>query len=276
MTTRLGVLALALVATLWASAAASAGTFVVRSCGATTSKNATAWTLDSLGGPMLAAGDSCASSTPDGDGQVSFAGGLWVRDTQPATTLDVPEGRVTGYRFSAPVGATLTRIVYDRSLHSIKNDFTTGLYTNLSSTPVELCAPTTSDSCPESARVVKQFDLPSGATQLDVAVRCVGGVCPSTGGPLYDFAAVIYSSEVTVSESVAPTLMCRWRVRRRAGCLALGGWWCPAPTRLAFASLRCSTVPGRCCGARMACVLTGAPRRVPSSRLVAARRSAGR
>lgn len=206
MTTRLGVLALALVATLWASASASAGTFVVRSCGATASKNTSAWTLDSLGGPMLAAGDSCASSTPDGDGQVSFAGGLWVRDTRPVGSFDVPEGRVTGYRFSAPAGATLTRIVYDRSLHSIKNDFTTGLYTNLNSTPVELCAPTTSDSCPETARVVQQFDLPSGATQLDVAVRCVGGVCPSTAGPLYAFAAVIYSSEVTVSESVAPTV----------------------------------------------------------------------
>lgn len=72
-------------------------------------------------------------------------------------------------------------------------------------------------------------DLPAGTTTLDLAAWC-DSACPYGAGPLYDFAAVIYSSTVTIREDgvpvasvpVASGLSNGW-VTAGAGSLAFGG-----------------------------------------------------
>lgn len=204
MTARICVL-MATVATLVVAAPASAGSFVVRSCGATASKNASAWVLDSGGGPLVSSGNSCNSTSDPVVGGVAFAGGFWVRDARPAELLLQSAGRMAGYRFAAPANSSLTAITYDRHLSALPDIFQVRLTSNIAGAPLEDCAPETY-GCPEGARANVSFALPTGTTSLDLSVWCVGGTCFSSAGPLYDFAAVIYSSEVTIAESVLPTV----------------------------------------------------------------------
>lgn len=188
--------------------AASAGTFKVRSCGASTSSSPAAWKFVAGNATVLEAGDSCASSVSDTDGHVEFAGSYWLRDRINGPSQASPLGRAAQLELSAPPSAAIVSLSYDRRLQSIDQGWEIHLQDQRGALLGDDCVVLLAFECANGLRGnVVLNALPAGVTKLLLGVDCVGdSPCLAGSGPLYDFAIAIYSSEVTIEENVAPSV----------------------------------------------------------------------
>ncbi len=209
MLTRCAVLAaIVLAAASSVASTASAGSYKVFSCGASEAVRSDAWQLLRGNATVLQHGDSCASSVSDTDGEINFAGSVWLRDEINGTTRTSPAGLAAQYRLLAPPGGTITALVYDRQLKSIDDAWEIRLRDQRSQELGDNCSLEGIDLCPDGYRHrVSVASMPAGVSSLSLDVSCIGSsVCLAGSGPLYDFAIAIYSSEVTIEENVAPSV----------------------------------------------------------------------
>ncbi len=184
-------------------AMSSAGSFDVLSCKASVADRSDAWSVSPLPATIEMT-DLCGSGEPGSGGSV-FSGGRSIRPVLPPPgPYFSPAGRIAALMFSAPSGASLSAITYERRLQSIDASWRVQLRSD--SMLLESCqVPVGAFQCPDLTGGTFQASLPLGTDALDLAAWCIGGSCPYGAGPLRDFAAVIYSSIVTVEESIAPT-----------------------------------------------------------------------
>ncbi len=104
---------------------------------------------------------------------------------------------------------TLRRLQLQRDLQSIDDAWSIEVAEIPGGRVLDECLLTGSNEpqCPDGAPSGLDTTLTAGTTALSIRLRCLQSGCgyvPS--GPLYDFAIAIYSSEVTIEESVAPTV----------------------------------------------------------------------
>ncbi len=108
-------------------------------------------------------------------------------------------------QLTVPSGSEVRRIEYTRRLQSIDQAWEVRLEAGgqlLESCVVPLGAWECNEP-PEGS--YEEFDIAPGEQTVELGAWCLSSSCAYTGGPLYDFAAVIYSSVVTVEENTAPT-----------------------------------------------------------------------
>ena len=189
-------------------AVAAAGTFEVASCGATPTKRSAAWATSIRSGEPIESADWCVSGQAGTDGDVDFSGARFLRPPipPPGPLSYATPGKVAGLTFSAPASGTLSSVTYRRRLRSIEQSWQIRLMAGV--TKLEDCVLQVSEfECADTAlNQTFSTPLPANTTSLALEVWCVDSVCPYNPGPLYDFAAVIYSSVVTVQESIPPTV----------------------------------------------------------------------
>ncbi len=198
-----------LAALLWlgvGGGSAFAGEYEVRSCAASSAKRSDAWVATVDAGRPIEALDWCVSGQQGTDGEVVFSSARFVRPILPPPGPAFgPAGRAAGLTFVAPPGATLKRIDYRRDLQSLDQSWQVQLRSGAAI--VESCeVPLGHYVCPDLYGGNPTFDLAAGTSELDLAAWCIVGPCPYGAGPLVEFAAVIYSSVVTVEEHGAPAV----------------------------------------------------------------------
>lgn len=195
------------VALLFGSATSSAiaASFEVRSCAASSSRSAAAWSQTQVSHPRIEGGDWCVSRLQGSDGEVDFGSARWIRPVLPANApAFATTGRAVGLSLDAPPASRLTRLSYERRLQSLNAAWTVELRSG--TTLLEKCeVPVGAFQCPDQSGGSLTVDLPPSSTSIDLAAWCAAN-CSYGAGPLYEFAAVIYSSVVTVEENVAPTV----------------------------------------------------------------------
>lgn len=188
------------------AATAQADTYEVKSCSASTAKRADAWALEIRPGTSLDADDWCVSGTSGSDGQVVFTASKFLRPPipYPGPGTSTPLGRAARLVLNAPPSGTLEGITYHRRLQSIDPGWEVRLKAD--SLTIESCVLGSGNfECPDPYAGHFSAALPAATSVLELGTWCVATSCPYNPGPLYDFAAVIYSSVVTVEENVAPT-----------------------------------------------------------------------
>lgn len=195
----------------WIPGTASAGSFDVRSCGASASNKSQAWITEARSGDQILDGDSCGIGGSS-DSWVDYRDSRWTRTFDGgASVLVANPGVVAALRFDAPPGGMLTSIRYRRQLYS--SDEYWGVRARSAAGLIEQCTININhQDCDDlgDGSVLKTYGL-SGAAWLAVELVCLGSPClygvgatsPSPSQPTA--AAVIYSSVVTVEENIAPT-----------------------------------------------------------------------
>ncbi len=190
---------------------AVAGSYVVPACSPGSSPGQ--WAQVNTAPASYASGNLCGG--PEiGSLDVTTQGSLWAEDIL-SSPADIPDGARAGWMVTAPAGAAITAISYYRTLTSRgSRDVAAGLYT-------------AAGEVLEQCRIAIPFGSPiSCSMQNDQVPRAFSGLstsglffgvlcdlvqqditaCLAGGAPLHDVRAYMYSSRVTISESVAPSV----------------------------------------------------------------------
>lgn len=201
------VLIVSMLLVLCSPASSMGGTFDVRSCGASATRNSSAWQSMVTPGVAAVAGDWCVSGV-GGDGRVALTGARWIRADDIGGPLVAGPSTAGLLEFEGPPSAKLKRIRLQRRLQSIDDAWEVRIVELPSGNTIDLCDLTGSNEpeCPDQHPAGLDASLDASTTSVEVRLRCEMSNCGYAPGGLYDFAIAIYSSEVTIEENVAPSV----------------------------------------------------------------------
>ncbi len=210
--TALSLVGVAIACAWLAASPAHAGSYVVHACSPQTSPGV--WTHVNTGPAGFASGNLCGGleiGPLDGGAQ----GSLYAEDVLASPTT-VPNGARAGWTFTAPDGATITAISYYRTLASHNDrDVAAGLF-QADGRVLEQCRIAMPFGSP-SVCSMPNNQVPVVFTNLNTTGLFFGVICDIVvdpevttscigGGTIHDAQAYMYSANVTVAESVAPTV----------------------------------------------------------------------
>lgn len=150
-------------------------------------------------------GDWCATGKTGSDGRVDFTRSLFLR---PRLGSDpdgmATSGEVAQLTFRAPASASISHVTYHRRLQSADQAWEVAL--RAAGANLETCRRQLGqyECLDPHGDGVFDSDVPTGSSTLSLSVACVDAPCLYNPFVAYDFAAVIYSSTVTVEENGAP------------------------------------------------------------------------
>ncbi len=190
---------------------ANAGTYVVSACSPLSSPGA--WSEINTAPAGLTAGQACGGPAIGALG-IGDQGALYAEDNLGASS-QIANGAAAGWAFTAPPATTITAISYYRALAAYnEQDLVAGLF-EASGQPLEQCmiplAVSAGDSIvcsmPNTQAPVTFGGLSTSGLFFGVTCRIVdgAGACID-GGTIHAAQADLYSAQVTLSETAAPTL----------------------------------------------------------------------
>lgn len=194
--------ALAAMASLAASVPASAGTYVVTACGASSQHANHSWTLTNTLTAVQGA-NQCGGS----DGW----GGLFVRERTGGSFSPLSDGQRAGWTFTPPAGLMVSALTYSRWLFKSGDNNLQATLQNAAGATLESCSIVfPADSCSVGEGGGRSATLTGlNTTALSIGVGCrlraPATSCPAGGGSSPEFGAVLYDAAVTVSDVGPPS-----------------------------------------------------------------------
>lgn len=186
---------------------AAAGSYIVNSCQATSSRSFAAWSISVRPGEMVTAGSNCGIGQGTQTQYYDLREAAALVASTGGSALQAAAGNIAVAQLTAPPAAAIRGIAYRRHIDAANDEFWPGLYADAAVT--ERCVVTVqSPDCTALASDGdnRAFSFSPGVHQLTLGLTCGNPPCAYGFGTVPAAVIAIYSSEVTIEENTPPTL----------------------------------------------------------------------